>query len=567
MRVLLLSVLALCAAAVSRPASAGSVVVPDDHATITAAIASGADTVRVREGFYDETVTIPRPLLLARFDPGAPRPRIPRLLVAYHPNALDWGHVRGFRVDENVPFDLAFSAGTNLWLDDCVLAAGIARGAGMSPRLRVTDCEIAGSVSANPWSFEFTGNRLAGDLTFSYEDFATVAGNWVTGAPGFGIMLDNHESYARLTDNVVSDCGAGIRVRRPMDTAVERNLVERCGGDAILVDESGGTGGSGWMRANANTIRDVSGDGIVFGHLGGTAIGNVLERIGQAGIRADVPNTGMGAVRDNRISDTGGPGFQGAQAWIAVFAANTILRAGGHGADLGALGRADSNIVGRCRGDGIRVTNLWPESPSARHNTLYLNDGSGLRVESATDGAVAANIAYGNGLYALDWSGAGVATLGCNLAFGNRAGTVRGAEATETDREGDPLFCNLPADDVHLGPGTAAILAGCETAGALGPGCASSAGAGAGQPAAFLRVVPRPASTWLRFEWAPRSAGRIEVFDVAGAKRWERALAAGQASLAWDLRDAAGRRLAPGLYFVRATWDGRALAERLVVMP
>jgi hypothetical protein len=547
-------------------AAASSALVPDEYATITAAIASGADTVLVRDGAYAETVTVARPLVLARFDPGGPpasRPFVTCITVAAGPSG--WTRVTGFRVEQNLAL-VTSMVSTDLWFERCAFEAGISRAPSLGPRLRVTECDITGSVDVNPWSLEFTGNRLTGDLTASYEDFATIAFNWITGAPGFGIMLENHEDYARISDNVVSDCGAGIRVRRPGHTPVERNLIERCAGDGILVYEPDGQTGN-TIYVVDNVIRDVGGDGIVFGHLGGTAIGNTLERIGKTGIRAGVPNSILFLVRDNRVTGTGGAGLGLGDSWVTQFSHNTILRAGGHGADLGEVSRADSNVIGRCRGDGLRVTNLLWETLSATHNTLYLNEGSGLAVGSALAGFVTANIGYGNGRYALDWSGPGVATLACNLGYGNHAGNVLGAEPSETDRDGDPLFCDLPADDVHIGPGSAAILAGCETAGALGPGCVQSVGVGGAPRAAALRAWPQPARTNVRFEWPAGSHVRLEVFDTRGARCWRYEAPASASGAVWDLRDTGGARLAPGVYFVRASADGRTAVARFVVAP
>ncbi|MGD8395520.1 MAG: PQQ-binding-like beta-propeller repeat protein [Candidatus Eiseniibacteriota bacterium] len=73
-----------------------------------------------------------------------------------------------------------------------------------------------------------------------------------------------------------------------------------------------------------------------------------------------------------------------------------------------------------------------------------------------------------------------------------------------------------------------------------------------GTPA--LRIGPNPAREQVRIQTA---AGRIEIFDVQG--RCVRVLAGHGIPLAWDGRDAAGRRLASATYFIRVTTaDGGA---------
>jgi hypothetical protein len=546
-------------------AFASTVVVPDQYPTVSAAVASGADTIRVRDGFYNETVTIARPMLLARIDPGGPpspsRPRVTALVIA--DGASGWAHVVRFRVDQPV-LHLAHEPGPAAWLDDCDLDAGLARGPGLGPNLRVTGCRVTGNAVVNPYSLEFAGNVLTnGGLDANYEGSAVISGNLCSGAPGAAVTLWDNDGQGQVTDNRITDCGAGILVHDPGGTRIERNRIERCAGDGIEIAHEPMNA----VFVNDNVLRDLGGDGIDFGSLGGEAIGNTIEHVAMAGIRNDVPNTLLWRVAGNRITDTGQAGVLAWDSgWIDVFAGNTILHCDGPGALIGMAQRADSNVVGRCHGDGIRVEGAWGAFGAA-HNTLYLNAGSGLRVDSPVNGAVYANIGYGNGAYALDWSGAGTATLACNLGFGNLAGNVRGAEPSETDRDGNPLFCNLPADVVTLGPGSAAMFPGCETAGAFGPGCAQVTGVSGGVAAAVLRVGPQPARARVRFEWPPGSPVRLEVFDASGARRWRHAFPAWRASIEWDLRDERGARLAPGVYFVRAASVDHALTTRFVVAP
>jgi hypothetical protein len=83
--------------------------------------------------------------------------------------------------------------------------------------------------------------------------------------------------------------------------------------------------------------------------------------------------------------------------------------------------------------------------------------------------------------------------------------------------------------------------------------------------------VPNPAGDAARFSFAlPRAARtRLEVLDVAG--RRVRLLAdhdftAARYEFGWDLRDAAGRRVAPGIYLLRLSSGVESRTRRLVVL-
>src|SRR5947207_3352409 len=79
-----ITVLALCVGLGFRPAVASTVVVPDDSSTVSAAIASGADTVLVRAGTYTESPVLVasfRPIVLMADPAASPRPTLQGLIV------------------------------------------------------------------------------------------------------------------------------------------------------------------------------------------------------------------------------------------------------------------------------------------------------------------------------------------------------------------------------------------------------------------------------------------------------------------------------------------------------
>jgi hypothetical protein len=79
------------------------------------------------------------------------------------------------------------------------------------------------------------------------------------------------------------------------------------------------------------------------------------------------------------------------------------------------------------------------------------------------------------------------------------------------------------------------------------------------QPA--LTITPRPARTSVRFTVTGGACSSAEVLDAQG-----RVVRSGISPGTWNLRDDSGRRVAPGLYFLRASTTTGNLTERFVVI-
>lgn len=82
---------------------------------------------------------------------------------------------------------------------------------------------------------------------------------------------------------------------------------------------------------------------------------------------------------------------------------------------------------------------------------------------------------------------------------------------------------------------------------------------------------PNPARQVVSWSWALPAAGpvQLEVFGAGG--RLVRSLVravrpAGRGEVTWDLRDQSGRRVAAGIYLVRALLGDRVWTQRLAVM-
>ena len=139
----------------------------------------------------------------------------------------------------------------------------------------------------------------------------------------------------------------------------------------------------------------------------------------------------------------------------------------------------DSNLVGRCGGQGIAATlnSVYGLPLLLRRNTSYLNGASGYFITlsgSTRLHEVDHNISYGNDAHGLQVTTSDSVTLGCNDWFGNTLGATQGLDPSPSDLAVDPSFCDLSRDDVHLAPDSPLLDApGCGLIGALGPGCDS----------------------------------------------------------------------------------------------
>jgi YD repeat-containing protein len=86
-----------------------------------------------------------------------------------------------------------------------------------------------------------------------------------------------------------------------------------------------------------------------------------------------------------------------------------------------------------------------------------------------------------------------------------------------------------------------------------------------------LRTWPNPAHSraCIRFALGRETDARLEVHDLAGRlvrRLVAERLPAGEHTLTWDGRDAAGRRVAGNLYWVRLSAGTEARASRLVML-
>ncbi|MCC6653035.1 MAG: hypothetical protein IT348_17910 [Candidatus Eisenbacteria bacterium] len=136
------------------------------------------------------------------------------------------------------------------------------------------------------------------------------------------------------------------------------------------------------------------------------------------------------------------------------------------------------------------------------------------------------------------------------------------ADTGFADAAGAPYVYKLTALDEHGNESAVATLV---------PSGTTGIGDGAAPALAFAAPSPNPARGAATLRYALSRAGhvRLSAFDAAGrrvATLRDGEQAAGEHAVSFDLRDAAGRALASGLYLVQLEAEGRVLTRRLAAI-
>jgi len=140
----------------------------------------------------------------------------------------------------------------------------------------------------------------------------------------------------------------------------------------------------------------------------------------------------------------------------------------------------------------------------------------------------------------------------------------------------DPLFCGLLTADFTLHDDSPCLPAGNPWGVLMGHYGAGGCGTGVGESGevghgfALLPAVPNPASGPVELRYAAADAGSmvaVTIHDVRGSvvRRLSGAATEATGSVRWDLCNALGHRVAPGVYFVRASC-GLATTHRTLVV-
>jgi hypothetical protein len=522
------------------PGSARAVIVPDDYPTIQAALDAGEASVQVRDGLVPERITIrhsasiqPVPVSASGF--GLPWSSIPSIqsMGIDLPVGIDTGfflNVRGARFLGHVT--IPFTSGS-LIFEGCRFDSGFVGPTSMSGYVKagIRNCLILGDVTVTSSYPQFSGNTVIGGKVSIWADgLHDIRDNYILGPADAGLELSLDLSDGPVAMNTIRKTGDGIRMLSSDFSPISDNDISDCSGDGIVRVAS--------YFANFACSR------------------NQISRCGRSGIAIrGTPLTPFlswhAGAEDNTITDCGGTGIDlpFTEAW--PIRRNTILRCGGDGFIGASTQQFESNVIVANEGVGFRSDNV-PQGMS--HNTIAANEAGDIVVTDGRDGVLDHNLIAFNGAPGMTLTGEYAPSLSCNDWFQNVGGATVGISPGATDAFLNPLFCDLPNQDVHLTSASPLIAAGeCGLIGALGQGCTGEVAVEApSNPAMRFMAWPVPSSGGdIRFALPPSSdPSSIEVFDVSGARIWETTVEPGAAAI-WNRRTSSGASVGPGVYFVR----------------
>ncbi len=553
----------------SPAASALTVIVPDQYSTIQAAVNSGASTVLVREGVYPGSVTVASSVSIEAYTTTGPSgitPDFPWLqgdLTLPKPASTATIVVKGLRISGRVNVQSSIGPQIYCTFEGCRVDSGmVLGGTGVECHVRYCTITRGGLQLGYVWRADLVGNTVVGGIQGGGTESGPswIRGNFVIGPAATGIAVADGDGDVRVRNNLVTECTAGIT---STDCEVILNEVTGCSGDAISVSAH-----SAWVAPRSNVVTRCGGRGIVVSALApasGTfrVTGNQVTGTNGNGIEVAAHTV----LLDNVVRYPGGNGIiASATSSVDTTANNTVVGASTRGIDVYGAQTVRYNVVGRCGSDGIRVATV-SGAASIANNTTYLNSGDGIELNAGTGTSVSRNIAHGNGNYGLRSTGISPA-LSCNDWYSNTLGATSGVSPGGSDQNLNPLFCDLPDDDVRLSASSPLNGSPCGQIGALGLGCATATGVPVeGAPASHFRAVPSPANGAVEFRFAPTATEtRLEVFDATGALRYRATIAARTERLRWEPRDDSGTSLPVGVYFARLHGAQGVEQARVVVL-
>ena len=572
------SAILLTAAILAAPVRATTVVVPDDYATIQAAIDAGADSVLVRDGTYAEHPTLPRSMALLTAPPipqtgQPPFPKVAGLTVSC-PSLAGPVLVRDFHFTGAVVLADGHLEDWPVEFTACRMDSGLTdlRTAVYDGRVHVRGCLVFGGVTLGPSGLRYVdvseNSIIGGGLAVDVDEAGSIRGNYIEGPAAAGIRIVSSDAdILPISDNVITGTTDGVVIdarQRSQYGDYHDNVVRDCSGSAFRAFTSASM--KGFPKLRHNTVRDCGGHGFELVNVYALIDSNDIENVGLDGVRSMSPGQ---SVVGNRIHHAAGSGIRLGDYSNEV-SGNQVLDAGGDGIVLGFTQTWGHNVVGRCGGVGIRVTTTSDAAvQEVAHNTAYLNQGAGFDVQGpAPQVGIHHNIAYGNHGAGLNWSGTGTLVLGCDDWRENIGGATVGVTPGATDVSLDPAFCGLSQDSVSLALNSPLLAAPqCGQIGALGAGCgpAADVGSDVGAVVASLAAWPQPAAGAVHFAWSELGGpGMLELYDIAGRRRWSADIRPGERGLDWSGQDAAGRPLAPGVYLARLMGGGIELRTRIV---
>jgi hypothetical protein len=409
--------------------SASVLVVPDDVASIQAAVDAAVETVLVRPGAYDEDVVLVLSVVLrsTSSDPDSALPSIATLRIST-PQDPDFDlptefHVERFGVRGSTTLVSDSESFNKIRFSRCALRNGISdvgTFSTMISSLRIEHCTVSGILDINVDGRAVVDScrMIQGRISSTFGGTTLIVRDSEFIGAGGDIAIHARAAACSLVNNVIRNWGVGIDARSDQ-TFISDNQIEGCAVYGIQC--------TGEAVATNNHVRNQSGIGIAA-YDARLVAGNHVTRCAGGGIVATPWETLE--VRDNVVAHS---------RW-------------GLNLNVTALElRITSNTMCYNRGPGF-----------------FFNHFAVPKVLEVTH-----NLSVGNATYGAEWTD-GMPTLSrCNDWYGNALGAVSGAPLSPDDLSIVPAFCDTAAGDFHLAKDSPLLdWPACGRIGALGQGCA-----------------------------------------------------------------------------------------------
>ncbi len=351
----------------------------------------------------------------------------------------------------------------------------------------------------------------------------------------------------------------------------------------VLRDNTAMSGGAVWVHDAAPTFdRCVFSDNTAWWGSGGALnlyAATLTEPIADCVFRGNASHQTGGAVASASSEF---------RLERCLFAANRV-NAGGGGGGLECFTSTVCEVVDCTFADNVAVGGgggayVWGGAECTFERCTFAgnsaDDGSGIGVDQGTATVLSSIIAFGDGP-SVGVQGDPTPSISCTDIFGNAGGDWVDAIADQAGTRGnvatDPLFCgdDLPETPyaLHADSPCAPGHYPCLQMGAWPVGCAAATAVGPTLPGPVVlrEVAPNPFNprTTVRFALARQMRVEVAVHDVRGGRVAILANGiheAGETTVDWDGRDAAGRDMPSGTYLVHLSTAAGVQTRKAVLV-
>jgi parallel beta-helix repeat protein len=281
----LISIIAVVQSIKIAKAEPRTIIVPDDYPTIQMAVgnATAGDTIFVKSGTYNETITINKSIFLIGENTNTTTIRVPYVTTnAGLPNPtgiqVSGSNVRisNFTIENNNGYGVGVATGgiETLIMGNTINSQTAISDAGISTT--ITENTISGytyGIRCLYRNANVTNNNFPTSSTYAIaiesSSYNTIYGNKIAGYPeGYGIFIKGDSNI--IVNNTITGKSDGITVWSGTDNIINSNLVTQCTGIGLRIDRGVNNTFSSNTVKNCKTgagITQFGNDNTYYGNL------------------------------------------------------------------------------------------------------------------------------------------------------------------------------------------------------------------------------------------------------------------------------------------------------------